>query len=100
MKELDTLKLHKDTESLYRGVLVNGDTLHPEAPPLYATTAFMMKDVDQQQQVLANRGYNYIRGTNPTRDALGELISCLEYGEKPYCSVQAWALLQLLYLLF
>lgn len=66
---------------LYRGGLVNGDTLHPEAPPLYATTAFMMDDLYKQFEVNETRGYNYIRGTNPTRDALGELISCAEEGE-------------------
>lgn len=67
---------------LYRGGLVNGDTLHSEGPPLYATTAFMMDDLYKQFEVNEQRGYNYVRGTNPTRDALGELITHAEEGEE------------------
>lgn len=81
MRDLTDIQLAQDTNMLYRGSMVNGDTLHPEAPPLYATTAFMMDDLYKQFEVNQTRGYNYIRGTNPTRDALGELISCSECGE-------------------
>lgn len=81
MRDLTNIKLAQDTNMLYRGGIVKGDTLHPEGPPLYATTAFMMDDLYKQFEVNKTRGYNYVRGTNPTRDALGELITQTEEGE-------------------
>lgn len=78
---MNQAKFSKDTEMLYHGSFVHGDTLKPEAPPLYPTTAFLMDDLDMLRAVDAVGGYSYGRGTNPTRDALNEVITNAEGGE-------------------
>jgi cystathionine beta-lyase/cystathionine gamma-synthase len=75
-------ELSIDTGLLYSGGIVSGDTLHPESPPLYSTSAFVMEDLTQLRETDARGGYSYGRGTNPTRDALSEAVSAAEKGEK------------------
>lgn len=78
---MEQLQFSRDTEILYQGSFVHGDTLKPEAPPLYPTTAFLMDDLDMLHAVDSVGGYSYSRGTNPTRDALNEVITNAEGGE-------------------
>jgi methionine-gamma-lyase len=71
-----------DTEILYRGAGIPGSTMHPEAPPICHSTAYIMADMDEYDFVNGgNGGYFYSRTANPNRDSLGELISYLENGE-------------------
>lgn len=70
-----------DTDVLYNGSYCAGDSLMPEAPPIYMTSAFVMRDLDHLRSVDAVGGYSYGRGTNPTRDVLIEQISQLERAE-------------------
>lgn len=47
-------------------------------PPIYATSTFT------QEAPGKNKGYEYARGTNPTRDALARCIAAIEGGEGAY----------------
>ena len=66
---------------LYSGGISEGDILHPESPPLYSTSAFIMEDLTQLRETDAKGGYSYGRGTNPTRDILRKAITDAEGGE-------------------
>lgn len=70
-----------DTEILYRGGHVMGEKMHPETPPLYMSTAYIMEDLDDLYSTSAAGGYTYNRTKNPNRDCLAEVISYLEHGE-------------------
>jgi cystathionine gamma-synthase len=70
------------TEILYKGADISGSSMHPEAPPICPSTAYIMADMDEYDYVNAgNGGYFYSRTANPNRDSLAELISYLENGE-------------------
>ena len=56
---MEQLQFSRDTEILYQGSFVHGDTLKPEAPPLYPTTAFLMDDLDMLHAVDSVGGYSY-----------------------------------------
>ena len=55
MRDLTDIQLAQDTNMLYRGSMVNGDTLHSEAPPLYATTAFIIEPILQPKTLFRPR---------------------------------------------
>jgi len=67
--------LSKDTVMLYSGGISEGDSLHPESPPIYNTSAFFMEDLTTLRDTDARGGYSYGRGTNPTRDLLRQAIT-------------------------
>lgn len=71
-----------ETAYLYMGDRVEGMGLKPETIPCFLTTAFNMDNLEDVQQVYADHGYTYIRTRNPNRDALAEVITYLECGEK------------------
>ena len=66
---------------LYSGGISEGDFLHPESPPLYMTSAFIMEDLTRLREIDARLGPTYGRGTNPTRDLLRQAITDAEGGE-------------------
>lgn len=75
-------KYSSNTEILYKGADISESNMHPEAPPICPSTAYIMADMDEYDYVNAgNGGYFYSRTANPNRDSLAELISYLENGE-------------------
>ena len=71
-----------DTEILYKGGQVKGETMHPEAPAIYPSTAYIVADMDEYDYINSGKGgYFYCRTANPNRDGLSEAISYLENGE-------------------
>jgi len=75
-------KLSTDTEILYRGGQIKGEIMHPEAPAIYPSTAYIMADMDEYDYINSGKGgYFYSRTANPNRDSLSEAISYLENGE-------------------
>ncbi len=76
-------KLSNDTEILYKGGEIQGETMHPEATAIYPSTAYIMADMDEYDYINSGKGgYFYSRTANPNRDSLSEAISYLENGEK------------------
>lgn len=72
----------KSTELLYQGAEVRGmDFYRPLVIPYYATTAFKMRDLAEVKEV-ASKKFSYVRFSNPNREALAELVSFLEEGER------------------
>lgn len=70
------------TELLYKGRVVKGmDFNKPEAFPLFAVTAFTMNSLSEVREAYKSK-YTYVRTGNPDRDALSEVVSFLEGGEK------------------
>ena len=70
------------TELLYKGRKVKGmDFNKPEAFPLFTTTAFTMNSLTEVKKAYAEK-YTYIRTCNPNRDALADMVTLLEAGEK------------------
>ena len=70
------------TELLYKGRKVKGmDFNKPEAFPLFTTTAFTMNSLTEVKKAYAEK-YTYIRTGNPNRDALADMVTFLEAGEK------------------
>ena len=75
-------KCSEATELLYRGRKVKGmDFNKPEAFPLFTTTAFTMNSLTEVKEAYEKR-YTYIRTCNPNRDALADMVTFLEAGEK------------------
>lgn len=78
---MNDMKFSDYTESLYLGERIKGLDLATETLPLFATTAVNPKTLTDVKAVYANDEYRYIRGKNPNRDALAEVVSYLEGGE-------------------
>lgn len=72
----------QETAYLYMGDRVEGMGLKPETIPCFLTTAFNMDNLEDVGRVYADHGYTYIRTRNPNRDALAEVITYLECGER------------------
>ena len=74
------------SEVLHCGDGVSTLKVSTEAMPLYATTAFTWKTLSEAeatyQRVEKGSDYTYIRTCNPNRDALAEVVTFLEKGEK------------------
>ncbi len=65
-----------------KGRKVKGmDFNKPEAFPLFTTTAFTMNSLTEVKKAYAEK-YTYIRTCNPNRDALADMVTFLEAGEK------------------
>lgn len=78
-------KLHTSTGLLYAGKDLPGMDNAPEALPLYQTSAFTSRSLDEVQARYAGldtkETYSYIRSSNPNRESLASIISYLEGGE-------------------
>lgn len=72
----------EDTQLLYEGCEMSGIVQDPEVPPIYHTTAYMIKDTDDYEFANGGGKYLYNRTANPNRDGLGTAISQLEKGEE------------------
>ena len=75
-------KFSEATKLLYQGEDINKQFLDPEAPPLFLTSAFILRDLNQVDKTYKEKGYTYIRTRNPNRNMLGEAISFLEQGKR------------------
>lgn len=75
-------KFSRETEILYQGAQIKKRADCPETVPIYLSTAFNVKDLDDLEDMYAVQGYTYIRTRNPNRNALAELVTYLEKGEK------------------
>ncbi len=76
-------KCKYETQILYCGGLIEGDTMRPETPAIYPSTAYIVKDtVEYDAKNNEQKGFFYSRTRNPNRESLGEAISFLEKGEK------------------
>lgn len=72
-----------NTQILYSGGFIEGDTLRPETPAIYNSTAYVVRDtLDYDSKNNEQKGFFYNRTRNPNRESLGEAISFLEKGEK------------------
>ncbi len=55
----------------------------PEVPPIYQTSVFTFKDIDQVDEVLTNnKGYIYSRYNNPNREMLAQTLAELAQAER------------------
>ncbi|MEA5085247.1 MAG: aminotransferase class I/II-fold pyridoxal phosphate-dependent enzyme [Lachnospiraceae bacterium] len=72
----------EDTQLLYQGTEISGIVQDPEVPPIYHTTAYIIKDMDDYDFANGGGKYFYNRTANPNRDSLGTAISYLEKGEE------------------
>ena len=74
------------SELLYKGESIPGLEFSPEAMPLFETTAFTWKTLSEAKEaygkIASGQDFTYIRTCNPNRQALAEVISYLENGEK------------------
>ncbi|MDD3289656.1 MAG: aminotransferase class I/II-fold pyridoxal phosphate-dependent enzyme, partial [Eubacteriales bacterium] len=79
----DELDLYSpETVQLYSGMEFPSD-LHPEAAPLFLTTAFILPgDLEDVEQNYKEKRFTYIRTRNPNRRMLEEALSALEHSEK------------------
>ena len=70
------------SELLYQGRSVKGqDYNNPASFPLFATTSFTMNSLAEVREAYREK-FTYVRSNNPNREALGEMVSYLENGEK------------------
>lgn len=76
------MKYKKATEFLYKGKSVKGmDFNKPESFPLFNSTSFTMKSLEEVREAYASK-FTYVRTNNPDREALAEIVTYLEGGEK------------------
>lgn len=72
-----------ETEILYRGNEIKGDSMLPDSPAIYPATAYVMEDTEHYHNTNSGKGgYLYGRSGNPNRDSLSEVISFMENGEQ------------------
>lgn len=79
---MDNEKFSRETEILYQGAQIHRRAESPETVPIYLSTAFNVEDLDDLEEIYRVQGYTYIRTRNPNRNALAELVTYLEGGEK------------------
>jgi cystathionine beta-lyase/cystathionine gamma-synthase len=72
----------RETEILHQGAYLQGRRDTPETAPIYLTTAFNVDDLDDLEATYAVKGYTYNRTRNPNRNALAELMTYLEQGQR------------------
>jgi cystathionine beta-lyase/cystathionine gamma-synthase len=70
-----------ETELLISGAYTHNPVSHSEAMPIYLTTAFNVRDLDDLEERYKQKGFCYNRNRNPNRTALIELMTNLENGE-------------------
>lgn len=81
MANKDRARISRETELLYRGGTVQGLDMKPESLPVFLTTAFYRDDLEEAYLAPEKGVYGYGRSRNPNRDALAEVMTCLEGGE-------------------
>ncbi len=79
MKKEDK-KYSDASELLYCGKTFDWMEIEPEAAPLFASTAFVMRNFPDVHEAY-KQGYTYIRKNNPNRDSLASLVNYLEESE-------------------
>lgn len=77
--------LKKTTELLYASDITGGIDHSPESIPIYQTTAFTSRSLDEVQErysLVDSEGmYSYYRSSNPNRASVAHTMSFLESGE-------------------
>ena len=71
-----------ETNMLYLGNKKIKEYNEAEVLPIYNSTAFIIKDLDDYDKATSGEKYYYSRSSNPNKDALGEIINYMEKGEK------------------
>ena len=70
------------SEILYRGKSAKGQTFnYPTAFPLFTAACYTMHDLDEVDEAYRSK-FTYVRTNNPNREALADMVSYLENGEK------------------
>lgn len=75
------MQFQTDTQLLYRGTEPCSTIKGPEVPPIYPSTAYILRDMDDYDFARRGNRYYYSRTANPNRDELANAISFLEGGE-------------------
>ncbi|MDU2064460.1 MAG: aminotransferase class I/II-fold pyridoxal phosphate-dependent enzyme [Sporomusaceae bacterium] len=75
-------ELTRETHILYAGSEAKLPIEHPETPPIYHSTANIIRDMDDYDFASTGGKYYYSRTANPNRDGVAEAISYLEKGEQ------------------
>ena len=76
-----TENLKEETQLLYLGSELNKPAKDPEVMPIFHSTAYIIKDIDDYDFANGGGKYFYNRTANPNRDALAQAITHLENGE-------------------
>lgn len=75
-------ELTRETNILYTGSESQLPIERPETPPIYHSTANIIRDMDDYDFASTGGKYYYCRTANPNRDAVAEAVSYLEKGEQ------------------
>jgi methionine-gamma-lyase len=75
-------ELARETSILYTGSATSLPVERPETPPIYHSTANIIRDMDDYDFASTGGKYYYCRTANPNRDGVAEAISYLEKGEQ------------------
>ncbi len=71
-----------ETNILYLGNKTSKEYNEAEVLPIYNTSAFIINDLDDYDKATSGEKYYYSRSSAPNKDALAEVISYMEGGEK------------------
>ena len=75
-------ELTRETNILYTGGESKLPIERPETPPIYHSTANIIRDMDDYDFASTGGKYYYCRTANPNRDGVAEAVSYLEKGEQ------------------
>ncbi len=76
------IKFSRGSELMYKGKAAKGQNYNkPAAFPLFSNTSFTMSSLKEVREAYASK-FTYVRTNNPNREALAEMVSFLENGEK------------------
>jgi len=76
------IKFSRGSELMYKGKAAKGQHYNkPAAFPLFSNTSFTMSSLKEVREAYASK-FTYVRTNNPNREALAEMVSFLENGEK------------------
>lgn len=75
-------ELTRETNILYTGSESKLPIEQPETPPIYHSTANIIRDMDDYDVASTGGKYYYSRTANPNRDGVAEAVSYLEKGEQ------------------
>ncbi|MBP2636471.1 MAG: cystathionine gamma-synthase [Firmicutes bacterium] len=75
-------ELTRETNILYTGSESKLPIEQPETPPIYHSTANIIRDMDDYDFASTGGKYYYCRTANPNRDGVAEAVSYLEKGEQ------------------
>jgi len=75
-------ELTRETNILYTGSESKLPIERPETPPIYHSTANIIRDMDDYDVASTGGKYYYCRTANPNRDGVAEAVSYLEKGEQ------------------